>query len=210
MISARLTYDGGHSSYRWVSLIEKAFAKLHGCYEALEGGATDEALATLTGFPTERLDLEGARPAGRGEGRRDDETGRPRLVGCGPAEGGEIVWARLLSFAEAGFLLAASVGGHDAERNAAAEAMGLLTDHAYSLLRVVSAPTAAGAARLVCLRNPWGKLEWKGDWSDGSRQWTPELRMMLCGGGGGGGGGGGDDDDDGTFWMEYASRPRLT
>ena len=50
----------------------------------------------------------------------------------------ELLWARLLSFHDAGFLLAASVGGSDEGEAAAADAMGLLTEHAYSLLRVVN------------------------------------------------------------------------
>lgn len=29
--------------------------------------------------------------------------------------------------------------------------------------------------RLVKLRNPWGKGEWRGDWSDDSYKWTARL-----------------------------------
>ena len=97
------------------------------------------------------------------------------------------------------FLLSASVGGSDPGESAAAEAMGLLVDHAYSLLRVVSVPTPngrnGGHARLVMLRNPWGKLEWRGEWSDASPLWTPELRTSL--------GQRKNAGDDGTFWMAY-------
>jgi hypothetical protein len=33
----------------WMSLLEKAYAKMHGCYEALDAGSMDDALVDLTG-----------------------------------------------------------------------------------------------------------------------------------------------------------------
>ncbi len=68
---------------------------------------------------------------------------------------------------------------------------GLLTQHAYGILRC--ATTARGGQRLVQLRNPWGMKEWTGRWSDGSREWTPELRAELQH----------VDADDGSFWMAF-------
>lgn len=29
---------------------------------------------------------------------------------------------------------------------------------------------------LIKLRNPWGKKEWIGEWSDGSPSWTKEIK----------------------------------
>lgn len=41
--------------------------------------------------------------------------------------------------------------------------MGLISGHAYTVLKIkdVNANT-----KLIKLRNPWGKEEWKGDWSN--------------------------------------------
>lgn len=179
----------------WVSLVEKAMAKLYGSYEALESGNTDEALATLTGYPCERLDLKAARQVKRSGSASSGGDMDGGDAPSGEMSDPELLWARLLSFHDAGFLLAASVGGSDEGEAAAADAMGLLTEHAYSLLRVVNARLEGGGiARLVQLRNPWGKLEWRGDWSARSPLWTPALRASL---------GYASAADDGTFWMSF-------
>lgn len=41
------------------------------------------------------------------------------------------------------------------------------------------------------MRNPWGKKEWSGDWSDKSDKWTPELKEKLKV----------VDKNDGIFWI---------
>ncbi|XP_054258676.1 calpain-9-like [Macrosteles quadrilineatus] len=50
--------------------------------------------------------------------------------------------------------------------------LGLLSQHAYTITgaRTVSVP-GRGEVLLIRIRNPWGKTEWKGAWSDGSREW---------------------------------------
>ena len=54
---------------------------------------------------------------------------------------------------------------------------GLVRGHAYSVTQVVLAQIDTGNKRglfpLVRVRNPWGnEAEWKGPWSDGSREWN--------------------------------------
>jgi calpain len=41
----------------WVALIEKAFAKVKGTYEHLNGGNTSEAMLLLTGGITTKINL---------------------------------------------------------------------------------------------------------------------------------------------------------
>lgn len=52
---------------------------------------------------------------------------------------------------------------------------GLLGGHAYSILRAVEYK----GKRFVVIRNPWGKSEWNGPWSDGSKEWTAEWLPAL-------------------------------
>lgn len=67
---------------------------------------------------------------------------------------------------------------------------GLISGHAYTILHV----KAHLGNRLINIRNPWGRIEWEGDWSDKSLLWTAEmknaLRPVL-------------DENDGSFWMSY-------
>lgn len=42
----------GQDKEIWVLLLEKAWAKIFGSYQRIEGGTTGEALPSLTGAPT--------------------------------------------------------------------------------------------------------------------------------------------------------------
>ena len=138
----------------WVQLLEKAYAKVHGCYEALDGGSVAEALADLSGGLSEKLSLGGE-----------------RAEDCS----NDALWKLLCLCKEEAWLMGAALSGEGFETEGD-NGEGLLWNHAYGLMGV---EIMADGTQLVHLRNPWGQCEWTGDWSDHSERWTPAVRKML-------------------------------
>ncbi|KAG5029588.1 hypothetical protein JHK87_013102 [Glycine soja] len=137
----------------WVSILEKAYAKLHGSYEALEGGLVQDALVDLTGGAGEEIDMRS------GEAQIDLASGR--------------LWSQLLRFKQEGFLLGAgSPSGSDVHISSS----GIVQGHAYSILQVRD----VDGHKLVQIRNPWAnEVEWNGPWSDSSPEWTDRIKHKL-------------------------------
>lgn len=75
------------------------------------------------------------------------------------------------------------------------DSCGLVPNHAYSIIGLFSIhhPTK-GDFTLVRLRNPWGRKEWKGAWSEDSPLWTQELKNQLKVR---------KQEEDGIFYMEF-------
>ncbi|XP_025916229.1 calpain-14 [Apteryx mantelli] len=70
---------------------------------------------------------------------------------------------------------------------------GLVAGHAYTVIGIRKVTCHYGPENLVKLRNPWGKIEWKGDWSDSSYKWellSPKEKILLR-----------KKKEDGEFWM---------
>jgi len=89
------------------------------------------------------------------------------------------------------FIMTASSDNFNASGNDAQDSKtGLSPCHAYSLLAGYEIEGGPGSyrlakssnprnIRLVQLRNPWGKGEWKGEWNDNDRNWTSQLKSEL-------------------------------
>ena len=70
----------------------------------------------------------------------------------------------------------ASMADEDLSRTDVKKA-GLVDAHAYSLIGAKKIEDDNGKkVRLCQIRNPWGKKEWGGDWSDKSDKWTPKTK----------------------------------
>jgi len=162
----------GSNSQLWVPLMEKAYAKIHGSYSALTGGLSSDALSDLTGAPTTTIDLPWQ--------QRGLDTGK--------------LWSDLMRWNRLGYLFGGHCGRDRKEiASSVVKKMGLVERHAYTVLKFRQVDLRGKTHKLVLLRNPYGRVEWQGDWSDKSRLWTPELRREL----------GHLSQDDGVFWMPF-------
>ncbi|RVE46808.1 hypothetical protein evm_008516 [Chilo suppressalis] len=181
-----LVYSQAKRKQLWVPLIEKAVAKLHGCYEALVSGRAIEGLCTLTGAPCESVSLQaGGAGGGAGGGAPLEQLDR------------DLVWAQLLSSRQACFLMGASCGGGNMKVDEEEyQRLGLRPRHAYSVLDVVE---VAGPTRLLRLRNPWGHYTWRGAWAHGCPRWTEEARRAVQVHSGSSDA----DRDQGVFWISF-------
>lgn len=147
----------------WPNILEKAWAKRFGSFEIIEGGHVHLALAELT-------------------------NGVPRLILTEKEKNLKKLWNELVNYQKEGAMLGAGSNSHEFG-DSATSPMGIVQGHAFSILRIAE----VDGAKLLQVRNPWGKGEWKGDWSDRSAKWTTRNRNLLNWH---------DVKDEGIFWID--------
>ncbi|KAL4965201.1 calpain-like protein [Aspergillus stella-maris] len=153
----------------WLPLLEKAYAKAHGDYSAIEGGFVGEAVEDLTGGVTSDVLTNNILDKDKFWSEELMQVNKEFLFGCGTG-----LYSNWLA---------------PNHRQPPRDRKGISEQHSYSIMDVKE----IDGVRLVKLRNPWGKKEWSGAWSDGSEQWTAEWMEKLNHKFG----------NDGFFWISY-------
>ncbi|XP_074770988.1 calpain-6 isoform X3 [Athene noctua] len=169
----------------WSALLEKAYAKLAGSYEALDGGSAADAIVDFTGAVAESIDLV--------QGKYSEIISEQMKL-----------FEDLLKVHKRGGLISCSITASSGRSNEVETEMGLVVGHAYSVTAIRKLRLGerlifsfkAEKLFMIRLRNPWGKREWNGAWSDNSEEWkkvskseSKSLGLTL--------------ENDGEFWMTF-------
>ena len=153
--------------------MEKAYAKLHGNYEMLNGGQMTESLVDLTGGVSQKFHLRA-----------------PEIAES--IEGGQF-WKDLKKFHSLGFLLgcANTVKDENGNEEEGMGNSGILFNHAYGIQQI----REVDGLQLIRIRNPWGQGEWTGKFADEDEAWDDhkglkeKLNYVF--------------KSDGNWWMRY-------
>lgn len=159
-------------------------SRLYGCYESLEGGNTGDAVVDFSGAVAEAINLE--TEAYYKDQKRLDQLfedllkvyDRGGIISCSikVCAGSESLHLCLSASEELAIKHYLLLSFHQAQPHEIELKManGLVKGHAYSVTAVKKVRLGHGLLAyfknetipLIRMRNPWGKTEWKGAWSD--------------------------------------------
>ena len=140
----------------WISLLEKAWAKVNGGYANIIGGTPMEALEFLTGFSSLSYDMEN---------KDNDDLNEYKI---------EIVKQLQNCDIENSIISCTTTSSSDVSD------VGLISGYTYNLLAIYQIQDSQGNnVYLFRLRNPWSKGEWNGDWSDKSSLWNSSSKSKV-------------------------------
>mmetsp|Transcript_40684 Transcript_40684/g.53368 ORF Transcript_40684/g.53368 Transcript_40684/m.53368 type:complete len:345 (-) Transcript_40684:115-1149(-) len=155
----------------WPLILEKAWAKMFGSYQRIEAGTAGEAMYPMSGRPH-------------------------RFFIHANLRNREKLWDRILWAENRNYPMCTAVASQtdDNLSRKTVKTSGLIDAHAYSLIAAKVIKLENGQQeRLIQIRNPWGKKEWQGDWSDKSPKWTASTKQQVNL----------QDKNDGCFWISF-------
>lgn len=146
------------SSWRelWSALLEKAYAKLHGSYSILSGGLVSEAMEDFTGGIAVTMEMANTKP--------------------------RELWYMVKQALNKQTMISCSITADSSGEMETERPLGLLAGHAYSIVDAEKVRLGNANVKLFRLRNPWGRKEYSGPWSDRSTVWnevSQEEKMRL-------------------------------
>lgn len=146
-------HNSNYCNEFWSALLEKAYAKVVGSYEALDGGLTSDALVDMSGGVTEKFNLDKLRENSM------DHAGLDKF------------WSILCQAQRKRSVVCCSI---ETDPNCIDSRMmnGLIKAHAYVVTGVVRIKRGNVVTRLLKCQNPWAtKCQFRGDWSKDSTNW---------------------------------------
>ena len=143
-INGQIVFTKAVNNELWVTILEKALAKLYSSYMRIKGGYHDEAIHTLTGAHLKLINFSA-------------KTDRDK-------EFEYLLEATKMRYA----MMTSSRGGKNDEED---KNSGIVFGHAYTLLGVYTLDYKGNTEKLFKLRNPWGHVESKMDWRDSDPKW---------------------------------------
>lgn len=186
----------------WPCLLEKAWARLHGSYSKIVGGRVSDNDNT-SGFPLTRFIphcLPGIYEEVPQAHLLVNSSGRHNLDA-------EKLWEKLLKWERNHWLMTANAQSMNSLEEIAearragmedgVDKDGIVRDHAFTVLRCFLFVRGGSTPplRLIQFRNPHGKGEWTGPYSDTDlKSWSTQLRVATQYSPENSG-------DDGIFWM---------
>ena len=140
----------------WVSLLEKAWAKINGGYANIIGGTPMDALEYLTGFSSLSYDMEN---------KDNDDLNEYKIEIINQLQNCDI---------DNAIIACTTTSTEDVS------SVGLISGYTYNLLAIYQIQDSNGNnVYLLRLRNPWSIGEWNGDWSDKSAKWDSNSKSKV-------------------------------
>jgi len=159
----------------WVLLLEKAYAKLMGSYERMDGGHPIEAMRVFTGCTPVRY----MKPCCTVKGKYSATGGAN--VAKSPDLEADHLWNVIDAGCNHGMILcAANTSGGSVREGKGSK--GLIKGHAYTILdthklkRERKIGQYGIGTKIIQLRNPWGSGEWTGPFGDNDEEFWEHSR----------------------------------